>query len=129
MYALKAVLVSTFMLVGCSSTPPAVLTNTRPAILDHPAIVPVSGHIQDTTTAEFFEAVDKGETFGYCLPIGANRSTAPILCFVTEVGEVYVVIDHTLEEHSEARYEIGSAVRKSRTQYFVPLLDVVVNLE
>ncbi len=129
MKQMSAVLISTFILVSCVATPPSIKTNVRPAVLDYASVVAVADHDQHTTSEQFFEAVESGETFGYCLPMGPNRSTAVILCFVTEAGDVYAILDHTQEAQATTLYEIGPAVRRSRNRYFVPMLDVDVNLD
>ena len=116
--------------VSCVSTPPSIQTNERPAILDHPSVLAVADHDPDSTDAMFLDAINSRETFGYCLPIGSPRMDArPILCLITELGNVYAVVDYSGEETPPSLYEIGPAVRKTETRYFLPLLDAELNFE
>lgn len=117
-------------IVGCASTPPSVQTNERPSILDHPSVLSVPDHDPETTTNRFLEAMESKRTFGYCLPVGSPRvESRPIACFITELGDVYVVLDHSQEEEPYSLYEIGPAVRKSQTRYYLPLVDAEVDFE
>ena len=125
MNALRVVLISTFTLVGCAATPPPIKTNERPTILDHPSVLDVAEFDQHRTPDEFVSALEGGRTFGYCLPVGAPSGKRPILCFVTELGEAYVVLDHSLEEDPKVLYEIASVVRRKGTRYYVPSFDTV----
>ena len=115
---------------GCANNPPSVLTNERPSILDHPSVLRVSDHDPETTTNQFLDAMEGKQPFGYCLPIGSPRVGArPIACFITELGEVYVIIDRSQEEEPNSLYEIGPAVRKSQTRYYLPLVDAEIEFE
>lgn len=115
---------------GCANTPPSIQTNERPSILDHPAVLGVPNHDRETTTNQFLDAIEREQTFGYCLPVGSPRvASRPIACFITELGNVYVVIDHSQEEEPDSLYEIGPAVRKSSTRYYLPLVDAEVDFE
>jgi hypothetical protein len=115
-------------ITGCASTPPSVQTNERPSILDHPSVLDVADHDAETTTKQFLEAMEHERTFGYCLPVGSPRvGSRPIACFITELGDVYVVLDHSQEEKPYSLYEIGPAVRKSQTRYYLPLVDAEID--
>ena len=115
---------------SCASTPPSIQTNERPSILDHPSVLGVSDHDPETTTNQFLDALESKRTFGYCLPIGSPRKARrPVACFITELGEVYVIIDHSQEEEVTSLYEIGTAVRKSQTRFYLPLVDAEIEFE
>ncbi len=117
-------------IAGCASPPPSVQTNERPSILDHPSVLGVSDHNPETTTNQFLDAIENMQTFGYCLPVGSPKvENRPIACFITELGDVYVVIDHSQEEEPYSLYEIGPAVRKSQTRYYLPLVDAEIEFE
>jgi len=117
-------------IAGCASTPPSVQTNERPSILDHPSVLGVSNHDPETTTNQFLDAIESKKTFGYCLPVGSPKvENRPIACFITELGDVYVVIDHSQEKEPFSLYEIGPAVRKSQTRYYLPLVDAEIEFE
>lgn len=119
--------VSILAITGCGSIPPSVQTNERPSILDHPSVLNVSDHDPETTTSQFLDALESKQTFGYCLPVGSPRvEHRPIACFITELGDVYVVIDHSQEEQPYSLYEIGPAVRRSQTRYYLPLVDAEI---
>lgn len=117
-------------MAGCASTPPSIQTNERPSVLDHPSVLGVADHDPETTTNQFLDAMESKRTFGYCLPVGSPRiASRPIACFITELGEVYVIIDHSQEEEPYSLYEIGPAVRKSQTRYYLPLVDAEIKFE
>ncbi len=114
-----------FAIAGCASTPPFIRTNERPSVLDHPSVLSVCDYNPEATTNQFLDAIENKQIFGYCLPIGSPREeTRPVACFITEVGEVYVIIDHSQRDEPDSLYEIGPAVRKSETRYYLPLVDV-----
>lgn len=122
------VLMSAF--AGCASTPPSIQTNERPSILDHPSVLGVPDHDPETTTDQFLDAMESKQTFGYCLPVGSPKvEDRPIACFITELGDVYVIIDRTQEKEPYSLYEIGPAVRKSQTKYYLPLVDAEIEFE
>ena len=124
------VVVSTILIVSCASTPPSIRTNERPPILDHPSVLPVEDHEAESTDTLFLDAVDSKETFGYCLPIGSPRAESrPVLCLITELGNVYAIVDHSNEYRPTSRYEIGPAIRKTETKYFLPMLDAEITFE
>jgi len=123
-------LACTIALVGCANTPPSIRTNERPSILDHPSVLGVSDHDPDSTDALFLEAVESRETFGYCLPIGSPRNCdRAVLCLITELGDVYAIVDHSHEDGSIPKYEIGPAVRKDNGRYFLPIVDAELTLD
>ena len=118
------------VIASCASTSPSVQTNERPSILGHPSVLSVSDHDPETTTNQFLDAMKNGQTFGYCLPVGSpSVENRPIACFITELGDVYVVIDYSLEKEPYSLYEIGPAVRKRRTRYYLPLVDAEIDFE
>jgi hypothetical protein len=122
--------VSAFGVVGCASVPPSIHTNERPRILDHPSVLTVSEHDAESSDSKFLDAAENKETFGYCLPIGPpTDDSRPVLCLITELGEVYAIVDQSGEDESTSRYEIGPAIRKTETRYFLPLLDAEIALE
>jgi hypothetical protein len=78
----------------------------------------------------FLDAVEDREIFGYCLPIGNHGiEERPVLCLVTELGGVYAIVDHSQEKKAASLYEIGPAVRKSNTKYYLPMLDAYIAFE
>ena len=122
--------VSGIGIVSCASTLPSIHTNERPTILDHPSVLAVSDHDTESTDSLFLDAMENRETFGYCLPIGSpQEDSRPILCLITELGDVYAIVDHSGEHDSDSQYEIGPAIRKSDTRFFLPLLDAEIVLE
>ena len=123
--AWPAAMLLVFAVTGCANTPPLIRTNERPSILDHRSVLSVCDHDPEETTNQFLDAIENNETFGFCLPIGSPREEIrPVACFITEVGEVYVIIDRSQGEEPDSLYEIGPAVRKSETRYYLPLVDV-----
>lgn len=121
---------SAVLIVSCANTPPSIRTNERPTILDNPSVLAVADHDAESTDSAFLDAVASKETFGYCLPIGSQRSNPrPILCLVTELGNVYAILDHSGEDGPTSRYEIGPSIRKTETRYFFPLLDAEIVFE
>ena len=125
MTSLNVVLVSTLIFGSCANKPPPIQTNERPTILDHPLVLSVSDFDQHRTPGQFLSAMESGETFGYCLPVGSSTGRVPVLCLVTELGEAYMVFDHTMEDEPKALYEIASVVRRKGTKYLVPSFDIV----
>ncbi len=119
-----------FLLVACVATPPSIRTNERPVILDHPSVLAVPEHDPETSDRMFLDAVQDHEVFGYCLPIGNHGiEERPVLCLVTELGSVYAIVDHSQEGEAASLYEIGPAVRKSDTRYYLPMLDANLTFE
>jgi hypothetical protein len=118
------------MIVGCATTPPSIRTNERPPILDHPSVLAIVDHDAESTNSSFLDAVQRKETFGYCLPMGPpDCDSRPVLCLITELGDVYAIVDHAGEDEPTSRYEIGPAIRKTETRYFFPLLDAEIAFE
>lgn len=128
--SLVTMVMVTVLTVGCAGAAPPIRTNVPPSILDHPSVLAVEDHNPESTESRFLEAVNSRETFGYCLPIGSPRvERRPVLCLITELGNVYAIVDHSDEDQPTSQFEIASAVRKSETRYFLPALDVEMRFE
>ena len=114
-----AILWVALALTGCFGATRGRVVTTRPAILDHPAVMRLDPDGDGSQVRAFLAARAKGRTSGLCQGMSSVEATPSDWCIITEGGRTYWVIDYTRDPLGVDGFRIQPLDHKGGIRFYV----------